>query len=51
MISTPHTTSLEKSPRLDSEVAYPNANGVARFDNTEQFRWIVFLKENRNYSG
>jgi Uma2 family endonuclease len=46
MISTPHTTSLETSPRLDSEVAYPNANGVARFDNTEQFRWIVFLKEN-----
>jgi Uma2 family endonuclease len=46
MINNPYADSLEKSPRLDCEVIYPDANGVARFDNTEQFRWIVFLKEN-----
>jgi Uma2 family endonuclease len=46
MMNNPYADSLEKSPQLDHEVIYPDANGVARFDNTEQFHWIVFLKEN-----
>ncbi|MFM7189304.1 MAG: hypothetical protein ACKOX2_00605, partial [Microcystaceae cyanobacterium] len=31
---------------LDREIIYPDSDGQPMADNTEQFEWIVLLKEN-----
>jgi Uma2 family endonuclease len=31
---------------IDSELVYPDRDGLPMSDNTKQFRWIVLIKEN-----
>ncbi|MGF1604200.1 MAG: Uma2 family endonuclease, partial [Thermosynechococcaceae cyanobacterium] len=31
---------------LDRQIIYPDRDGQPMSDNTQQFRWIVLLKEN-----
>jgi Uma2 family endonuclease len=37
---------MTTSARLDSELHFPDSDGQPLADNTEQYRWIVLIKEN-----
>jgi len=39
----------QQNPPQPSEVIYPDSDGKPMSDNTEQFRWIVVVKENLEY--
>ncbi|MFN6530435.1 hypothetical protein [Nostoc sp. ChiSLP03a] len=32
--------------QIDSDLLYPDSDGKPMADNTEQYRWIVLIKEN-----
>ncbi len=38
--------SIETAPAIEQEIIYPESDGLPMADNTEQFSWIVMIKEN-----
>jgi Uma2 family endonuclease len=37
---------MTNSPLITNQIVYPDSDGQPMADNTQQFRWIVFIKEN-----
>lgn len=46
MTLQPLTTEAAIAPNILSEIDYPDSDGNPMSDNTEQYRWIVIIKEN-----
>ncbi|MGF1493764.1 MAG: Uma2 family endonuclease [Microcoleaceae cyanobacterium] len=45
-MSSQSVRDLELTPEASSEITYPESDGQLMADNTQQFRWIVIIKEN-----
>ncbi len=44
-LTTPETPTITETPTTP-EIIYPDSDGQPIADNTEQYKWIVLIKEN-----